>query len=109
MPAYDKLLVDELGNVWARPYSAFDLEPCWHVYRRATQGPEAFAKACLPERFTPLDIGASSILGVTRDENDVEFVVRHALISRLATLRFRCSTQETPGGCALAWIPGSVH
>jgi hypothetical protein len=81
MPGYDRLLVDESGNLWARPFTANDAPACWHVFENK---PLRFAMACLPPGFLPLDIGESAILGRIRDELDVEYVARFRLVKSWA-------------------------
>lgn len=77
MPAYAGLVIDSEGNVWAAPHVGAKPRSCWHVYQRQ---PPLFAKACLPDRFTVLDIAGASVLGVLRDENDVERIARYRLV-----------------------------
>jgi hypothetical protein len=77
MPAYAGLAIDREGNVWAAPHGGVKPQNCWHVYQRR---PPAFARACLPDRFTVLDIASTSVLGVQRSENDVEQVARYRLV-----------------------------
>jgi hypothetical protein len=77
MPAYAGLLIDQEGSVWAAPYGEAGPQRCWHVYQRR---PPAFARACLPDRLTPLDVAGNLVLGVLRDENDVERVARSRLV-----------------------------
>ena len=74
MPAYRRLLVDSLGNLWAerfRPPWAEE-EPSWYVFDE--QG------AWLGEITTPrglwvFEIGADYVLGLERDQLHVPFVV----------------------------------
>jgi hypothetical protein len=77
LPGYVRLLTDSAGNLWAKPFSPDDSDACWHVYRRHTN---RFAEACLPPNLVPLDISHETVLGVFRDELDVEYVTRHRLI-----------------------------
>jgi hypothetical protein len=76
LPGYERILVDGFGNLWAKPYLVDDPESCWHVFERRVA---RFAKACLPQDLVPLDIGQQALLGVVRDELDVEFVARYRL------------------------------
>lgn len=72
VPPYQLFRVDAAGNLWvgeyllpgaaARDYTVID--PEGHVVGRVT----------MPERTLPTDIGADYVLGVTRDELDVERV-----------------------------------
>jgi hypothetical protein len=77
MPAYARLVIDREGNVWAEPHAGAKPQTCWHVYQRR---PPLFAEACFPERFRVLDIAGGSVLGVLRDENDVEQIARYRLL-----------------------------
>jgi hypothetical protein len=77
MPAYDGLVIDRDGNIWAVPHGGAKPQNCWHVYQRR---PPLFAQACLPDRFRVLDIAGASVLGVLRDENDVEQIARYRLV-----------------------------
>ena len=77
MPAYDEVLSDHDGNVWARPYIGEGAEGCWHVYGRAGT---TFAQLCFPERFSLLDVAGDVALGVLRDELDVERIARYRIV-----------------------------
>lgn len=77
IPAYADLRVDHVGNVWARPHGGPDPENCWHVYQRQ---PALLAETCLPDHFEVLDIGEDAVLGVLRDELDVEHVAVYRLL-----------------------------
>jgi hypothetical protein len=71
-PAYGRLLADREGNVWVADYATAASEPReWRVF-----DPEGrlLGRVTLPERFRALDIGAEWIVGVWRDEEDVETV-----------------------------------
>ena len=76
-PAYSSLHVDSEGNVWAEEYRqgwwAFtDNYPrSWTVFN--PQG-EWLGAVRLPPRFTVYQIGSDYILGLTRDETEVERV-----------------------------------
>lgn len=76
IPAYDRLLLDRSGNLWAKPYAPPGVQTCWHVFHRR---PFQYARACLPEGLRPLDVGSYRVLGVIRDEFDVEFVALYGL------------------------------
>ena len=76
MPAYRSLIIDE-GNVWAALYSDADEANCWHAY---VQQPEpTLAKVCLPAPFTLFDVRGNDLIGIERDEFDVERIARYAL------------------------------
>lgn len=73
-PAYSQLLVDGAGAIWAQRYRG----------RTEIEQPISFevfgsdgawlGSIRMPRRFTPLEIGLDYVLGVGRDELDVEAV-----------------------------------
>jgi hypothetical protein len=77
-PLVAAVLVGALGDVWVGQYvSGFDFSPfCWWIFAQAG---ELLESRCLPERFTPYQIGADFILGVSKDEVDTERVVVYRL------------------------------
>mgnify|MGYP002624240587 CR=1 FL=1 len=77
LPAYDALLVDEPGNIWARPHGGARTSACWDIYQVVPR-PE-FGQACLPFAFELLDASSTQVLGVLRDSLDVERVVVYEL------------------------------
>ncbi len=77
-PAYQSLRPDELGNLWASEYARPPEVPgVWTVL-----DPEGrwLGTVAMPPRFRPYQIGASWILGVVRDELDVERLRLYELI-----------------------------
>ncbi len=80
MPAFSRLLVDEVGWLWAELYR-FDVRAPmrWLVF-----GPngEGFGSVDMPPDLEVWQIGRDFVLGVWQDELDVEYVRRHALIGR---------------------------
>ncbi len=77
-PAYGPLLVDADGNLWAGSYAAYPKPPAsWRVF--APDG-RAIGSLRMPERFRPFQIGSDWVLGVGRDEFDVEYVHLYELI-----------------------------
>lgn len=82
-PAYVDLKVDAAGAVWLAEHRGFrsyrmGLEPlAWEVF--ASDG-AWLGRVETPERFTVYEIGADYILGVSRDDLDVEHVQLLALI-----------------------------
>jgi hypothetical protein len=71
-PAYGNLMVDDSGNLWAGEYARYPAAPrTWTVF--ATSG-ELLGEVTVPDRFKVLQIGADWMLGVGRDELDVEYV-----------------------------------
>jgi hypothetical protein len=72
LPAYAAMLVDANGNIWlADAEDPLRNSNGWTVY-----DPDgiAIARVTLPGSFRPLDIGRDYVLGVLRDELDVERV-----------------------------------
>jgi len=77
-PAYGSLLIDALGNLWAGEYARYPAVPrTWTVF--AGTG-ELLGEVIVPERFKVLQVGHDWILGVGRDELDVEYVRVHWLV-----------------------------
>ena len=73
IPNVDHLVVDDLGMVWVGSYQA---DPSatrfYHVYD--TEGP-FLARVTMPAGVEVLEIGAGHVLGITRDDLDVERIV----------------------------------
>jgi hypothetical protein len=72
--AYSAMKVDPTGAVWLMTGRHFPLggpSPEWTVFSHEGV---LLGSVGLPERFEPLDIGIDHVLGVWRDEMDVEFV-----------------------------------
>ena len=80
MPVFSRLLVDEVGWLWAELYR-FDVRApmTWLVF-----GPngEGFGSVDMPPDLDVRQIGRDFVLGVWRDELEVEYVRRHALTGR---------------------------
>lgn len=80
MPVFSRLLVDDVGWLWAELYR-FDVRApmTWLVF-----GPngEGFGSVDMPPDLDVRQIGRDFVLGVWRDELEVEYVRRHALIGR---------------------------
>jgi len=72
--AYSALRVDATGAVWLRTgrhLPPTDASPEWTVFSHAGVLLGTFT---LPDRFEPFQFGGDYVLGVWRDELDVEFV-----------------------------------
>ena len=71
-PAYQRMLVDGEGNVWAGEFLGLlrrDVSQKWYVW----DGDGAWLGIVeAPERFELFRVGTDEVLGVWRDDNDVE-------------------------------------
>jgi hypothetical protein len=77
-PAYGIILVDRLGNVWAGEHTRYPVPPrVWTVF--ATDG-TLLGEVRMPERFAVLEIGDAWVLGVWRDEFEIEHVRLYQLL-----------------------------
>lgn len=73
MPAHGPLRVDDDGNLWVQEYSPWRDEPSrWSVY---SEEGRVLGRVTLPARFTVHQLGSDFVLGVRRDEYDIEQVV----------------------------------
>ncbi len=73
IPNVDDLLLDDEGMVWVGSYRGDPSAPrLYHVYD--SEGP-FLARVTMPAGIEVLEIGAGHVLGITRDELDVERVV----------------------------------
>ena len=71
-PEFAALKVDDAGNVWVRQYGPpWDPSMAWDVY---DVGGKSLARVRMPARFEPMHIGRDFVLGVSKDEFDVERV-----------------------------------
>ena len=78
IPNVDDLLVDDEGMVWVGSYRADPAAPrLYHVYD--SEGP-FLARVTMPAGVEVLEVGTGHVLGITRDELDVERVVLLNLI-----------------------------
>ena len=76
-PFIEQLAADRDGRLWVRETPARpDDAPTWAVFDDGY----LVAELTMPNRFVPLDIGHDYVLGVWRDEDDVEHVVMYDLV-----------------------------
>lgn len=79
-PYWGTAMVDKVGNLWISDYATPRSGPRgWNVF--SDEG-RLLARVTMPDRFTPKEIGLDYILGVTRDEFDVEYVQLYRLSAR---------------------------
>ena len=72
LPAYEKLLVDSGGNLWAAAYAVADsLQVSWTVFGRDGR---LLSGVSTPIGFTPYQIGSDWLVGVSEDSLGVERV-----------------------------------
>ena len=73
MPLFERLLVDEQGNVWAKRFSpSWEGDSSWYVF----DGQGAWlGEVSTPPGLQIFEIGADYVLGLRRDELGVPFVV----------------------------------
>jgi hypothetical protein len=84
VPAFGRVLLDRADHVWVEEYDAIPRETTvWLVF--ATDG-SLRARATMPQRLAPIEIGEDHVLGVERDALDVESVVLVSLV-RSSSLR----------------------
>lgn len=77
-PAHFELLTDASGRLWAQDYQPFRLriDREWTVFDRDGR---YLGEVTMPAGFTPHEIGDDYVLGVWRDELDVEYVHEYAI------------------------------
>jgi hypothetical protein len=76
LPAYDRLLVDGVRNVWARHYGIADETPRWSVFDPLGRW---LGIVTMPDGLEVLEIGDEYVLGRTEDSMSVEYVQLHTL------------------------------
>ena len=77
-PAYEKVEIDEEGNVWVHEFTKpGDAHATWAVFDSTGI---LLGRLTAPPRFEPHDIGPDYVLGVWRDAADVEHVQLYELI-----------------------------
>jgi len=77
VPAFDALLLDTEGHLWARTYQVDPQgEQTWLIFDAAGR---ALGSVVTPGGLEVRWIGRDTLLGIRRDEYDVEYVYRHTL------------------------------
>lgn len=77
MPAFRALKLDAEGNLWVEEYRApWETERRWQIFD--TDG-RWLGRLVTPPGFVVMDIGRDYLLGLWRDENDVEYVRMYPL------------------------------
>lgn len=78
MPFYTEALFDEAGNLWLEDFRApSDTVTRWTVFE---PGGRMLGGVAVPEGFRPTHIGRDFVLGVEKDDMDVEYVREYRLI-----------------------------
>lgn len=80
LPAHGRLLADRLGHLWVEEYTTLERgKTAWLIFDQAGR---LRARVTLPGLFQPLEIGTDYVLGVGRDDLDVEHVRTYRLERR---------------------------
>lgn len=86
MPTFDKLIVDRTGHLWARKY-----QPSWEdpqVWYTFTPDGRWLGDVTVPPTLAITDIGEEYILGIWRNEMEVEYVRMYSLNRAAHSPRF---------------------
>ncbi len=78
-PYYSGIRTDTEGNLWVQAGTQRHQRDVYRYTVFDTTGQE-LGRVTMPERFTPMQIGGSFVLGVWRDDDDVEYVRLYRLI-----------------------------
>ena len=81
MPVFSRLLVDEVGWLWAELYR-FDVRAPVTMDWSSSPNGEGFGSVDMPPDLEVWQIGRDFVLGVWEDELGVDYVRRHALTGR---------------------------
>lgn len=78
VPPFSAVEIDEAGNLWLADYDDYIRTPgTWSVHDADGR---LIARVRMPERFQVMHIGTDFVLGVERDELDVEHVRLHRIV-----------------------------
>ena len=76
-PATREIRLMSNGEIWFQP-AGHENPDMWYAVRKGDEGP--IRSVVLPERFRPLDVNATHVWGVRRDELDVQYVMGLSLV-----------------------------
>lgn len=76
--AYSRILADDAGNLWLLEPPTGPIQPK-RAFVISAEG-RWLGSVALPDRFVPLDVSASAIVGLWRDELDVQHVRVYAIL-----------------------------
>ena len=77
-PAYSAMLVDPDDNLWIEEYRApGDTQTRWRIYSPAGL---LIGTVLTAQSFQLLEAGRNYVLGVWKDQNDVEYVQMYSLL-----------------------------
>lgn len=76
VPAYDRLVVDDAGRLWARSWSGTDPSARWWVFSPTG---DLLGSVDLKDGMTLYAVRCGEAWGVVRDDLDVSYVVRYGL------------------------------
>lgn len=76
-PAYERFLVDARGRIWIKEFLTAPGPNRWLILDPRTREAQP---VLLPARFVPTEIGATDVIGVWRDADDVEHVRAYRLL-----------------------------
>ncbi|NNG17411.1 MAG: hypothetical protein HKM89_13110 [Gemmatimonadales bacterium] len=78
-PYYTGIRTDTEGNLWVQGGKMRHQRDVYHYTVFDTTGQE-LGQVTMPEQFTPMQLGADWVIGVWRDEDDLEYVRLYQLI-----------------------------
>ena len=80
MPAYDDFMVDADGNLWVMQARVLRSDPASaDVFDSAGR---LLGSVALPANFTPFEIGSDYLLGIWRDDVDVQHVRMYSIVGK---------------------------
>ena len=76
-PATYEIRLMSNGEIWFQP-AGHENPGVWYAVRKGEDGP--IRRLVLPERFRPMDVNATHVWGIRRDELDVQYVAGLRLV-----------------------------